>query len=615
MLDLIVDGIQLLQVIYTLRKQLNDKQEACLLLCDRVRIFDSWLQEWAGKDRFPDNASLEMSIQSLLTLLTEIDEFVRKSIEKRGSVWGQAKRATKKVLFRQTVAESLNDFHRRIDQCASLLNISLLTMSTEDKRREEMVALRNELNAQSEDLMAELRELKSDPGKLKELLEPLSEEVGEGNVGILREIKSLQQKVESQDPLSLRDLGGLEESLKASNEALAAKMDKHYEEVVRVKEEVMAVRQTGDVILEKVNEVNVMMKKLLEDQALTKAEEQYRGKLLKKLLIPSGKVRVIEGGVKLGAGGFGEVYVALYQNKQVAVKSFFSLRGSTTAMTQRDIAAVENEVLLMGGYLGPHPTIVSCYGYFKDEHQNISMVLELAPYGCLLSLLEDHERFPILSFRLVLGWLNDAIGALSFIHEHEVKHRDVKADNLLVFHNLHVKLCDFGLAKQHSADLKELCKNSFESPEEANGWYLNGVTKVEHLREIGDNKSREPILNNVLDELQRMKKEGVSVDLMKRIRRKLLLSMVKSSLRQMVESGEVSVLQELEALGSIANIPAEDINRGFKADLGDKKWDKGLEGVTALHISAAKGNAEIVRLLLLHPEIAVDAMDSKSLHD
>eukprot|EP00981_Chlorochromonas_danica_P009279 scaffold2601_cov227-Ochromonas_danica.AAC.1 len=380
-------------------------------------------------------------------------------------------------------------------------------------------------------------------------------------------------------------------------------------------------------------------------------------------------------------------------------------------MTQRDIAAVENEVLLMSGYLGPHPAIVSCYGYFMDEHQNISMVLELAPYGCLSSLLEDHESFPILSFRLVLGWLNDAIGAVCFIHEHEVKHRDVKADNLLVFHNLHVKLCDFGLAKQHScekkestmiggtssfmapeviegkgssyasdvfawamtamqmilrrvpdrrkslsslmrevmgsvredqdsitlsssaevasgfeklltqcleaeptnrpsastvsdlaqdmltktggdprhklspgdkiyiesivrsaedksrlavlevtslsspmkleeavsspssskevgsvkrellslshdeaiellivlgcsANLKELCKKSFESPEEVNGRYLNGVTKVEHLREIGDNKSREPILNNVLDDLQRIKKEGIPVDLM-----------------------------------------------------------------------------------------------------
>eukprot|EP00981_Chlorochromonas_danica_P015259 scaffold11372_cov119-Ochromonas_danica.AAC.1 len=160
-------------------------------------------------------------------------------------------------------------------------------------------------------------------------------------------------------------------------------------------------------------------------------------------------------------------------------------------------------------------------------------------------------------------------------------------------------------------DLKELCKKSFESPEEVNGQYLNGVTKVVHLREIGDFKSREPKLNNVLRNLQRVQQEGVSVDLMREIRVKLLLPMVVSNLQRIVETEEVSALQELEALGSIAKIPAEDINRGFTADLSDEEWGKGFEGLTVLHISAAKGDTEIVRLLLLHPEIEVNAMDSK----
>eukprot|EP00981_Chlorochromonas_danica_P005517 scaffold1122_cov116-Ochromonas_danica.AAC.1 len=357
-------------------------------------------------------------------------------------------------------------------------------MSAEDKRLEEMVALRNELNAQSEDLIEELREFKNDPGKLKELLEALSEEVGEGNVDILSEIKSLQQKVESQqkaesqDSLSLRDLGGLEESLKASHEALAAKMDKHYEEVVGVKEEVMGVREKGDVIMEKVNEVNVMMKKKVSE------------------------VTSLSSPMKL----------------EEAVSS---------PSSSKESASVKRE----------------------------------------LSSLSHDEAIELL---IVLG-------------------------------------C--------SADLKELCKKSFEIPQEVNGRYLNGVTKVEHLREIGDNKSREPILNNVLDDLQRIKKEGVPVDLMQgiimTIRRKLLLHTVHSSLKQMVESGEVSALLELEALGSIAKIPAEDINRGFTANLSDEEWGKALEGVTVLHISAAKGDVEIVRLLLLHPEIAVNTMDTK----
>eukprot|EP01040_Poterioochromonas_malhamensis_P020079 gene20079-23900_t len=235
MLDLIVDGIQLLQAIYTLQNQLNDKQEACLLLCDRVRIFDSWLQEWAGKDRFPDNASLEMSIQSLLTLLTEIGEFVRKFTKQGGSVWGQALRGAKKVLFRQSMAESLDDFHRRIDQCALALNINL-TISAEDKRWEELLALRDELNAHSVDLMEELWRSRRVPGKLKELLEALREDIGKDNTAVLKEIKSLQHMADGEDSLSMKDFVRLGESLKTSNEVLVVKMAKH-EEVIRVKEE------------------------------------------------------------------------------------------------------------------------------------------------------------------------------------------------------------------------------------------------------------------------------------------------------------------------------------------------------------------------------------------
>eukprot|EP00981_Chlorochromonas_danica_P015781 scaffold14424_cov288-Ochromonas_danica.AAC.3 len=72
MLDLILDAIKLLHAIYTLREELKGNEKACRLLCDRVTIFDSWLQDCKEKNRFPNNASLELSIQSLLTLLSEI---------------------------------------------------------------------------------------------------------------------------------------------------------------------------------------------------------------------------------------------------------------------------------------------------------------------------------------------------------------------------------------------------------------------------------------------------------------------------------------------------------------------------------------------------------------
>eukprot|EP00981_Chlorochromonas_danica_P015957 scaffold14953_cov666-Ochromonas_danica.AAC.1 len=92
------------------------------------------------------------------------------------------------------------------------------------------------------------------------------------------------------------------------------------------------------------------------------------------------------------------------------------------------------------------------------------------------------------------------------------------------------------------------------------------------------------MLNNVLRKLERIQHEGMSVDLMQEIRQNPLPPSVLTHLQNTVETGEVFALQELEswiaklkALDSIAKIPAEDINRGFTADLSDKKWGKGLE--------------------------------------
>eukprot|EP00981_Chlorochromonas_danica_P008738 scaffold2302_cov209-Ochromonas_danica.AAC.2 len=160
-------------------------------------------------------------------------------------------------------------------------------------------------------------------------------------------------------------------------------------------------------------------------------------------------------------------------------------------------------------------------------------------------------------------------------------------------------------------DLDELCQKHFTVSSEVNDRHLVEMKEVKQLRELGDNKSSESQLEHVLRELQSLEREGVPLHLMQGIRQSLLLKDIKRNLLRMATSGEVTTLRELEALGSIGKIPSEDINRGFTADLNDERFGKGWEGVTALHISAARGHAEMVRLLLLHPEIAVNVVDSE----
>eukprot|EP00981_Chlorochromonas_danica_P011911 scaffold4347_cov269-Ochromonas_danica.AAC.1 len=110
-----------------------------------------------------------------------------------------------------------------------------------------------------------------------------------------------------------------------------------------------------------------------------------------------------------------------------------------------------------------------------------------------------------------------------------------------------------------------------------------------------------------------------------------LLHVLRRELKAMAESGEVAVLRLLETYKAIDRIPAEDINQVYEITtpcLLGEGWgsnQKNLQvdnrkkdltilimGVTALHISAALGHAEMVRLLLLHPQIEVNAVDSEN---
>jgi serine/threonine protein kinase len=108
---------------------------------------------------------------------------------------------------------------------------------------------------------------------------------------------------------------------------------------------------------------------------------------------------------------------------------------------------VENEMLLMK-YLGAHPTLLTCYGYCLSQ-ATIHVVLELAPFGALTEVLYDYETIEEIPGALAVAWLCDMADALHYIHSKQVKHRDIKAGNFLVFHMFRIKLCDFGLSKEH----------------------------------------------------------------------------------------------------------------------------------------------------------------------
>jgi TolB-like protein len=146
---------------------------------------------------------------------------------------------------------------------------------------------------------------------------------------------------------------------------------------------------------------------------------------------------------KLGEGGMGVVYKAedLKLTRIVALKFL----PPQMAATEEDEARFLREARAISAL--NHPNIATIHDVDEADGQRF-LVLEYIPGGSLKSRLnqlkvEDRE-FPISQ---VIACGIQAAEALAHAHRHQIIHRDVKTDNLMLTEDGTVKLTDFGLAK------------------------------------------------------------------------------------------------------------------------------------------------------------------------
>nr|RBQ87378.1 hypothetical protein FVER53263_03057 [Fusarium verticillioides] len=92
--------------------------------------------------------------------------------------------------------------------------------------------------------------------------------------------------------------------------------------------------------------------------------------------------------------------------------------------------------------LGSHPCILKCIGVelMPDGEEAWALRLERAPHGNLREYIGKNES-PTMTRRLQVAI--DFTEALQYIHDRGVIWGDVSPRNVLVFDDLHIKLCDF----------------------------------------------------------------------------------------------------------------------------------------------------------------------------
>jgi serine/threonine-protein kinase len=142
---------------------------------------------------------------------------------------------------------------------------------------------------------------------------------------------------------------------------------------------------------------------------------------------------------KLGAGGMGEVYLALDTklDRKVAIKVLPPDSLAEENLKKRLIREAQAAAKL------DHPNICAIY----DVNEADSLTFIVMQYIEGETLAETMERKP-LGLSTALAMAEQAAEGLADAHAHGIVHRDIKPQNMMITSRGQLKILDFGLAKQ-----------------------------------------------------------------------------------------------------------------------------------------------------------------------
>jgi serine/threonine protein kinase len=156
-----------------------------------------------------------------------------------------------------------------------------------------------------------------------------------------------------------------------------------------------------------------------------------------KIHIPS--IRDFEIIKPISRGAFGKVYLC----RKKVTKDLYAIKVlKKVDMVRKNMVSqvmAERKVLS----LSRNPFVVRLYYAFQSK-EFLYLVMEYLNGGDLSSLISsfgcfDDEMCRVYSAEVIL--------ALEYLHANGITHRDLKPDNILINHEGHIKLTDFGLAR------------------------------------------------------------------------------------------------------------------------------------------------------------------------
>jgi serine/threonine protein kinase/Tfp pilus assembly protein PilF len=148
--------------------------------------------------------------------------------------------------------------------------------------------------------------------------------------------------------------------------------------------------------------------------------------------------RILE---KLGAGGMGVVYLAedTVLGRRVAIKTIHSRTGPEDRHFRARFLREARAVSALS-----HPHIATIYDYGETDEGEPYIVMELIKGETLGELMLNEK----LTIARAIDIIKQVGEALAEAHRQGIIHRDIKPTNVAINERGHVKVLDFGLAKQ-----------------------------------------------------------------------------------------------------------------------------------------------------------------------
>ncbi len=175
-------------------------------------------------------------------------------------------------------------------------------------------------------------------------------------------------------------------------------------------------------------------------------------------------IEELEMGSKIGSGGFGEVYRAVWRGTDVAVK----MLNFDASMSKESRASFVDEMRVMSSLR--HPNVV-LFMAACTRPPKLCIVMEFMALGSLYDLLHN-ELVPDIPLGLRAKLAYQAAKGMHFLHSSGIVHRDLKSLNLLLDNKWNLKVSDFGLTRfkqgpagAHSANHNEMGSILWTAPE------------------------------------------------------------------------------------------------------------------------------------------------------